>query len=396
MRSITIRAGSAIATAVTSTICLHAATITTTEAFTFQTVGRRSTFSQISPLPITNDISSLTTRLYADTSDDDGDNEIERLKSMAAKLRAEAASLEAEKANQLAKAAEKAFQEFDTNKDGAISVVELKAGLERKLKMDLSESRVQDLMKAFDASGDGALQLDEFAGVDVFRNKLEALARDEKELAKQAENEAKLEQEKAALAEARVNFLNEKAPTNSDKVFAVIPYLFPLLDGLQYGRFIFNANEENPVVIGLAIFYTLYKNIPFSGFAAFFALNFLSNNPKVNRIVRFNMQQAIFVDIALFFPGLVSGLFGAILKGAGTTTPPAFAEVFSDVTFVTLLVALAYCTASTLLGAEPNKLPLISQAVSDRMPNIDMFDDEGNFVPREGREEEKKDDEEKK
>jgi len=79
-----------------------------------------------------------TTSLYATESEDNAqDSEIERLKNMAAKLRAEAASLEADKANQLAEAAEKAFQKFDSNDDGVVSLSELKTGLEKELKVCL-------------------------------------------------------------------------------------------------------------------------------------------------------------------------------------------------------------------------------------------------------------------
>lgn len=75
------------------------------------------------------------TRLRSAEDDDKQDSEIERLKEMAAKLRAEAASLEAEKARQLADAAEKAFKRFDVNSDGEVSLSELKTGLERELKV---------------------------------------------------------------------------------------------------------------------------------------------------------------------------------------------------------------------------------------------------------------------
>ena len=289
----------------------------------------------------------------------------------------------------MADAAEKAFRKFDTNKDGEISVAELKAGLESALKTDLSENRVQQLMKDFDTSGDGALQLDEFVGVDKFRNRLELLSQEEKRLAAEAQKLAIKEKEEAALLQARRDILNDKEPTNADKVFSILPYLFPLMDGLQYGRFLLGADgaESNPFVVALALLYTLYRTIPFSGFIAFFVLNFLGGNPSINRLVRYNMQQAIFIDIALFFPGLITGILGLMLGGAGVKLPSAITELGTDAIFASLLLALGYCVVSSILGMTPNKLPLISKAVDDRMPTVDMFDidSDGNIFakPRE-------------
>jgi len=88
------------------------------------------------PLQSNNIQPTIQTSLQATESEDNAqDSEIERLKNMAAKLRAEAASLEADKANQLAEAAEKAFQKFDSNDDGEVSLSELKTGLEKELKV---------------------------------------------------------------------------------------------------------------------------------------------------------------------------------------------------------------------------------------------------------------------
>jgi hypothetical protein len=112
------------------------------------------------------------------------------------------------------------------------------------------------------------------------------------------------------------------------------------------------------------------------------------------------MQQAIFLDIALFFPGLLTGVIGIILGSQNIQLPEAVTQLSTDAIFVTLLAALGYCAASSLFGIEPNKLPIISQAVGDRMPNVDMFDidKEGNVFakPREGSEEEDKKDDDKK
>jgi hypothetical protein len=323
------------------------------------------------------------------------DDEIGRLRSMAQKLRAEASALEADRQKELAQAAENAFRKFDTNEDGEISFDELKAGLEKALKIELPEMRVKQLLDNFDTSGDGSLQINEFVSVEMFRNKLEALARDEKRLSSEATKAALKEAEMAKLVEARMGMLNDKEPSTTDKVLSVLPYLFPLMDSLQFGRFLLTENADNPFVIVLALLYSLYKAVPFSGFVAFLALNVLSSNPGLNRLVRFNMQQAIFVDIALFFPGLLAALFGIIGSGAGFQIPPGLAELGSDVIFGAMLLTIGYASVSSLLGITPNKIPLISQAVDDRMPTIDMFDNQGQFIPRNEREDKDKKDDEK-
>jgi hypothetical protein len=330
-------------------------------------------------------------RLYNTAEHDDRqDGEIERLKSMAAKLRAEAAALEAEKAQEMALAAERAFNKFDTNQDGQVTVADLKAGLEKALKTDLSESRVKTLMKEFDSSGDGVLQLDEFVTVDQFRNRLEALAREEKRLAQEATKAAKVEQEQAVAMEARLELLNDRPPTTSDKLYSLLPYLFPLLDGLQFGRFLLQG-QDNPAISAIATLYLLYRSIPLGGFIAFFALNTLSSNPSLNRLVRFNMQQAIYLDIALFFPGLIAAVLTLI---PGVQMPPGVSEIGTDILFVTLIASIAYSVVSSALGIAPDKIPVISQAVIDRMPTMDWFDEQGRYLPREERE--KKNGEEKK
>lgn len=112
---------------------------------------------------------------------------------------------------------------------------------------------------------------------------------------------------------------------------------------------------------------------------------------NLDRLVRWNLQQAIFVDIALIFPGLLQGLAKFALPAVGLSLPASFTETFDDVTFVALLGVLGYCAVSSLLGREPGGIPFVSKAVGDRMPTIDMFDDEGRFIPRQMRE---KDDEE--
>ena len=346
--------------------------VSSTDAFT------SSSHSRVAPTTawgrrVAPRVAPSTTRLYA--TDDD---EVERLKRMAAQLRAEAAKLEAEQQGELAKAAEKAFRKFDTNQDGDITLKELKEGLEKAFKTELPENRVKKLMEDFDKSGDGALQLDEFVTVEQFRNKLDALARDEKAQALDKARAAKQEEEAAQFLQATLELINDKPPTGTDKILSILPYFLPLLDGLQFASFLVMKNPDNLFLQILALFYIVYRSIPFGGLIAFFGLSILSGNPRINRLIRFNMQQAIYLDIALFFPGLLGALGG--LLGAGV--PASLAEVGSDGVFAVLLLAVGYAATSSLAGFTPDKIPLISDAVKARMPTVDMFDDQGRFQPR--------------
>merc|ERR1712224_1072592 len=193
------------------------------------------------------------------------------------------------------------------------------------------------------------------------------------------------EKEAALKAEAKMAVLNDKEPTQSDKVLSILPYLFPLFDSLQFGRYFFMDNADNVFLGLLGLVYAGYRSIPFSGFAAFIALNTLSNNPGLNKLIRFNMQQAIFVDIALFFPGLLAAIIAAIAGGAGVKIPEAVNAAGSTAIFAAVILTILYASISSALGIKPDKIPIISDAVEDRMPTIDMFDDQGRYIPRQQR-----------
>jgi Ca2+-binding EF-hand superfamily protein len=112
-------------------------------------------------------------RLYSKEDDDDeierlttkenpNDEDIERLTTMASNFQTESASLVAERTQELAGVAERAFQKFDTDQDGEISLAELKAGLQNSFMIELTDERVQALVAEVDENGDGKLQLEEF------------------------------------------------------------------------------------------------------------------------------------------------------------------------------------------------------------------------------------------
>lgn len=299
--------------------------------------------------------------------------EVERLQAMAARLREEAAALEGKQAGERSQAAGKAFDKFDTNQDGELSLDELRVALEKTFKLVVPDDQVQRLMEDFDTSGDGKLQKDEFVGIEQFRNRLDSIVYEERQQEVESRKLAQKEAEIAQLIESQLELINDKKPSTTDRVVSALPYLLPLMDGLSFGKFLLTGHESNPLVGALALLFTIYKSIPFGGLVAFFALSALSSNLSTNRLVRFNAQQAVSLDLALFIPSVVAALAGAASSGLGLSIPPMIGELSSDAVFVTLIAALGYSAVSSLLGETPDKIPFLSESVTKRVPTADMI-----------------------
>jgi len=309
----------------------------------------------------------------------------ERMAAEAASLRAEAGLLEAEQRALEAQELVDLFEEFDLNKDGEISQEELRIGLQRLMNESIPEGKVKQLMAEFDDSGDGALQLDEFKGMKAFKSKLDAMVEQEKEAAIQevyrARQDAKAAKAAEAKAQAVANILNDRKPTATDGLVACLPYFFPLADALPYGRYIFDSMPDSPISQLALVISTIYSSVPFAGLIAFFALASISRNLQLNRLIRFSIQQAIFLDIALIVPGFI-GSIGAFLV---PDLDPALQAEFSSVFFLSFISLVLYAMVFSLFGKFPNAIPIISAKAEERLPTASQlekfFDDEGNIVP---------------
>lgn len=84
--------------------------------------------------------------------------------------------------------------------------------------------------------------------------------------------------------------------------------------------------------------------------------------------------QAIFIDILLIIPGVIGGIGGMVAHN------DELAAVGNTATFLSFFALLAYCIASSLLGAIPDKIPIVSEQVNIRVPSSKMFDEQGNYV----------------
>jgi len=201
-------------------ICAIALLATTSDCFvsnpgrtrnpTLKSIGKTGVASPW--IPPTHSVSRLSAA--SGTFHQTPNDEAERLKAMATKLRQEAASLEAQQRDAMTKAAQNMFRKFDQDNNGFITPHELRQGLEKLFKIELPEKRAEQLVQAFDENGDGTLQLEEFVGVEKFKNKLDALVREERDLERQQAKQAEDEARAAQIAEARMELVNDKAPTS--------------------------------------------------------------------------------------------------------------------------------------------------------------------------------------
>jgi uncharacterized membrane protein len=153
--------------------------------------------------------------------------------------------------------------------------------------------------------------------------------------------------------------------TIAERIFASLPYLLPLIDGLAFGFFLF---KQFPFLqlpfVPLTPLFLIYGALgPFGGIILFFGLFFLVvRNDKVSYFVRFNTMQAILIDIILIVCRLVLGILAPGLQIAFIT------ETLYNTVFLGLLAAFSYGVIQSLRG-QYAEIPTISEAVHMSIPS---------------------------
>ena len=145
--------------------------------------------------------------------------------------------------------------------------------------------------------------------------------------------------------------------TVSDRIFACLPYLLPLIDGLAFGQFLF---EQFPVLkllfIPLAPLIQIYS-LPFASLVIFFALYLgVVRNENISHFIRFNAMQAILLDIVLMLSGLVLEGFGQVIQMQFIT------QTLNNMLFLGVVAAFFYAVVQSALGRYA-EIPPLSDAV---------------------------------
>lgn len=150
---------------------------------------------------------------------------------------------------------------------------------------------------------------------------------------------------------------NDEEVAGQEKIIACLPYILPLLDGDKFGKFIYMRIPPLHVLeqIFLGPLLRLDASIPFFGFGLFLLLALGGRNPELSRSIRFNVQQAILIDIALIFPDLLGSTMSK-------SAPMFLVEPCTNFVFYAYAAACGYSIFSNLTGKTPKSIPIISEA----------------------------------
>ena len=138
----------------------------------------------------------------------------------------------------------------------------------------------------------------------------------------------------------------------------MLAYLLPWSDALSFGRELYNlfpwisylALPATPVLL-------LERSIPFGGFLLFLVLFLVVvRNPNVPYYLRFNVLQAILLDILLVVLALA---FNVLLSPLGNSL---MIRTLNNTVFIGALVLVLYASIQCVRGKEAD-LPTLSEAV---------------------------------
>ena len=142
------------------------------------------------------------------------------------------------------------------------------------------------------------------------------------------------------------------------RLLGLLAYLLPWSDALSFGRELYNLF---PWISNLALPATpvllLERSIPFGGFLLFLVLFLVVvRNPNVPYYLRFNVLQAILLDILLVVLALA---FNVLLSPLGNSL---MIRTLNNTVFIGALVLVLYASIQCIRGKEAD-LPSLSEAV---------------------------------
>lgn len=147
--------------------------------------------------------------------------------------------------------------------------------------------------------------------------------------------------------------------TVSDRIFACLPYLLPLIDSLVFGSLLLRQFPALQVLfLPLQPVLLIYSSLGQIGqLILFFALfMFVVRNEKISHFIRFNTMQAILLDIIIFLCSILLQVLRPF-PGAGFAI-----ETIANAIFLGIVAGVVYSVFQSLSGRYA-EIPTLSEAV---------------------------------
>jgi len=293
------------------------------------------------------------------------DNEVAALQREAASLRKSVADLEAENLQQLRLQQERLFKVFDADNSGAVDVRELQVGWKELQGVDLDDIMAKRLLHVHDENQTGLLELEEF-DLKSFQATLERLWAEDRAKELAALQEEQERQEKLA-TEQQVKEYYESLPGNPDIGLAVrccsaLTYLLPFLDSVHHGVPL--GIMVPPIMPFFDSWILAWKSvdiIPFGPLIIFVAMQNLAGKQDLPALLRFNLYQAVQLDVVVNITGLLLTLCGPV-------DPTGWIWVIGSIlTFLLCVASITYSVASVSQGVAPRSIYWISEKAEEAM-----------------------------
>jgi uncharacterized membrane protein len=146
--------------------------------------------------------------------------------------------------------------------------------------------------------------------------------------------------------------------TVSDRIFASLPYLLPLIEVFVFGRYLLSEFPPLQLLfLPLLPLLRIYYGVRYAGMIIFFALFLLVvRNEKISHFIRFNTMQAILLDIIIFLFSILTDVVGLVPSGGFAI------QTLSTTIFIGIVGAVGYSVIQSVSGRYA-EIPAISDAV---------------------------------
>jgi len=149
------------------------------------------------------------------------------------------------------------------------------------------------------------------------------------------------------------------------RIFCVIIYLIPAMGAIAFtGQAFMQYNNTFSIAVGISPLLQIYYSNSFIPFLAFFGL-FLGvvRNIKMNHFFRYNVMQAILLDICVMLAGLIMQYMPMSISCS------VVGDMIEISVLVNALYAIGYCMWNSILGIYP-EIPIITEAVYAQVRDV--------------------------